>query len=212
MASLNKVMLIGNLTRDAELRYLPSGAGVLEFRLAVSRKYKKQDGTEGEETCFVDVNLWGKRGEAVAKWLTKGKPLFVEGRLQLDEWEDKQSGEKRSKLRVVADNIEFLGGPRDPQQGGQGGGARAEGSGAEAGFEGSSGPRGGNGFGSAPRAGNGGPAAGNAGQGGYAGGNGGQGGFAGREPYSRPATAPALAPGATSTAQAMQVTEDDIPF
>lgn len=123
MASLNKVMLIGNLTRDSELKYLPSGSAILEFRLAVSRKFKKADGTDGEETCFVDVSLWGKRGEAVAQYLTKGKPLFVEGRLKLDEWEDKESGAKRSKLTVVAENIEFLGGRSD----GAGGGERAGG-------------------------------------------------------------------------------------
>jgi single-strand DNA-binding protein len=126
MASLNKVMLIGNLTRDAELRYIPSGSAVLEFRLAVNRKYKKPDGTEVDETCFVDVSLWGKRGEAVSQYLTKGKPLFVEGRLQLDEWDDKESGQKRSKLKVVAENIEFLG-SRSDAAGGAGGGRSYEG-------------------------------------------------------------------------------------
>jgi len=110
MASLNKVMLMGNLTRDAELRYLPSGQAVLEFRLAVSRRYRTQQGEDREETCFVDINLWGKRGEALAQYLTKGKPLFVEGRLQLDEWE--KDGQKHSRLRVVAENVEFIGGSK----------------------------------------------------------------------------------------------------
>ncbi len=113
MASLNKVMLIGNLTRDAELRYIPSGQAVLEFGLAINRRFRTQDGQDKEEVCFVDINLWGKRGEAVAQYLTKGKQLFVEGRLQYDQWET--DGQKRSKLRVVAENIEFLGGPRQNQ-------------------------------------------------------------------------------------------------
>jgi single-strand DNA-binding protein len=185
MASLNKVMLIGNLTRDAELRYIPSGSAVLEFRLAVSRKYKKPDGQEVEETCFVDVNLWGKRGEAVSQYLTKGKPLFVEGRLQLDEWDDKESGQKRSKLRVVAENIEFLGGRND----GQGGGRSFESNGAPASASGA--PNGGgqkNGYSGGQR------------PNGNGGGNGGQ-------PYARPASAPG-----GSTSAAMQLSEDDIPF
>jgi single-strand DNA-binding protein len=121
MPSLNKVMLMGNLTKDAELRYLPGGQAVLEFRLAVTRKFRTQQGEDKEETCFIDVNLWGKRGEAVSQYLTKGKPLFVEGRLQLDEWDDKESGQKRSKMRVVAENIEFIGGGRAAEGGGEGG-------------------------------------------------------------------------------------------
>jgi single-strand DNA-binding protein len=120
MPSLNKVMLMGNLTRDAELRYLPGGQAVLEFRLAVTRKFQNQQGEMKEETCFIDVNLWGKRGEAVSQYLTKGKPLFVEGRLQLDEWDDKESGQKRSKMRVVAENIEFIGNRASDGEGGGG--------------------------------------------------------------------------------------------
>lgn len=107
MASLNKVMLIGNLTRDADLRYTWASQPICEMRIASSRKTP-----EGESVIYTDVSLWGKRAEAVSKYLTKGKPLFVEGRLQLDEWDDKDTGQKRSKLKVVADNIEFLGGGR----------------------------------------------------------------------------------------------------
>jgi single-strand DNA-binding protein len=121
-------MLMGNLTKDAELRYLPGGQAVLEFRLAVTRKFRTQQGEDKEETCFIDVNLWGKRGEAVSQYLTKGKPLFVEGRLQLDEWEDKESGQKRSRMRVVAENIEFIGGgARAEADGGANGGGATNG-------------------------------------------------------------------------------------
>jgi single-strand DNA-binding protein len=120
MPNLNKVMLMGNLVRDAELRYLPGGQSVLEFRMAITRKYRTAQGEDKEETCFVDINLWGKRGEALSQYLTKGKPLFVEGRLQLDEWDDKETGAKRSKLRVVAENVEFLGGGRGSQPSEQG--------------------------------------------------------------------------------------------
>jgi single-strand DNA-binding protein len=126
MPSLNKVMLMGNLTKDAELRYLPGGQAVLEFRLAVTRKFKNQAGEMKEETCFVDINLWGKRGEAVSQYLTKGKPIFVEGRLQLDEWDDKESGQRRSRMRVVAENIEFVGGGRGSDDGAESGGAPRE--------------------------------------------------------------------------------------
>lgn len=109
MASLNKVFLIGNLTRDPEARVTPKGTTICQFGIAVSRKFKDEGGAQREETCFVDVEAWGKQGEAVVKYLTKGKPCLVEGRLKLDTWEDKTSGQKRSKLKVVLENVQFLG-------------------------------------------------------------------------------------------------------
>lgn len=110
MASLNKVMLIGNLTRDPELRYTPSGAAVAELGLAVNREYTK-DGQRVKDVCFIDITTWSATAENCAKYLTKGSPLFVEGRLQMDSWENKQ-GEKRTKLKVVAERVQFLGAPR----------------------------------------------------------------------------------------------------
>jgi len=110
MATMNRVFLVGNLTRDPEVRYLPSGKGVAELRLAISHKYKLTTGEEREETCYVDVVVWGKQGEACGQYLSKGSPLLVEGRLQYDEWE--KDGQKRSRLRVVADRTQFIGAPR----------------------------------------------------------------------------------------------------
>jgi single-strand DNA-binding protein len=107
MASLNKVMLIGNLTRDPEVRYTPGGRPVCDLRLAVSRRFKRANGEDGEETCFVSVTVWDKQGENCGKYLTKGSPAFVEGRLQLDEWE--KDGKKFSTLRVLAERVQFLG-------------------------------------------------------------------------------------------------------
>jgi len=120
MANLNKVFLMGNLTRDPELRYTPSGTAVCEFGLAINRRWTTPDGEKREETCFVDCQMWGRRGEVIAEYLSKGKPLFVEGRLQLDQWEGKD-GQRRSKMRVVADNFEFLGGRGEGGSGGRGG-------------------------------------------------------------------------------------------
>ncbi|HGJ67176.1 TPA: single-stranded DNA-binding protein [bacterium] len=111
MASLNKVFLIGNLTRDPELRYTPSGTAVANFGLATNRKYKGQDGEMKEETCFVDIVTWGKTAENCSNYLSKGRPVFIEGRLQFRSWET-DDGQKRSKLDVIADRIQFLGGPR----------------------------------------------------------------------------------------------------
>lgn len=113
MANLNKVMLIGNLTRDPELRVLPKGTAICQFSLAVNRKFKDEGGAEREEVLFVDIEAWGKTGETIAKFCTKGKPLFVEGRLRLDQWEDKTTKEKRSRMKVVCDNFQFLGSPKD---------------------------------------------------------------------------------------------------
>ncbi len=119
MASLNKVFLIGNLTREPDLRYTPSGAAVCEFGLAVNRRFSTNN-QDREETCFVDVTVWSKAAENCKRFLEKGSPVMVEGRLQYDTWEDRESGGKRSRLRVVAEQIQFLGGRRD---GGDEGGA-----------------------------------------------------------------------------------------
>lgn len=117
MASLNKVMLIGNLTRDPELRVTPKGTAICQFGLAVNRTFKDESGATRDETTFVDIEAWGKQGETVAKYCAKGRPLFVEGRLKLDTWDDKTTGQKRSKMKVVLENFQFLGG-RDGNEGG----------------------------------------------------------------------------------------------
>lgn len=108
MANLNRVFLMGNLTRDPDVRRIPSGKAVADVGLAINRKFKSQSGEEREETCFVDVVVWDKQAEVAEKYLRKGSPLFVEGRLKLDQWETE--GEKRSKLRVVAERIQLIGG------------------------------------------------------------------------------------------------------
>ena len=108
MAYLNKVFIIGNLTRDPELRVTPKGTAICQFGIAVNRQFKDESGATRDETTFVDVEAWGKQGELVSKYLTKGSLAMVEGRLKLDQWEDKQSGQKRSKLKVVLDNVQFL--------------------------------------------------------------------------------------------------------
>ena len=129
MANLNKVFLIGRLTRDPELRYTQNGTAVAEFGLAMNRNYTTSAGEKREETTFVDVIVWQRKAEVICEYMSKGRTIFVEGRLELDRWETKD-GQKRSKLRVVADNFQFLGGPRGG--GGSGGrpgaGPRAEGS------------------------------------------------------------------------------------
>ncbi|MEW6071321.1 MAG: single-stranded DNA-binding protein [Planctomycetota bacterium] len=109
MASYNKVILMGNLTRDPEVRFTQSGTALVKLGLAVNRRFQDGDGNWKDEPIFVDVTMWGKRGEAFARFHTKGKPAFVEGHLRMDNWEDRQSGQKRSKLYVVADNWEFVG-------------------------------------------------------------------------------------------------------
>ena len=109
MANFNKVMLMGNLTRDPEVRYTPKGTAVAEIGLAVNRIYSGENNEKREETTFVDVTLWGRTAEVAGEYLKKGRPVFIEGRLQLDSWEDKQSGQKRSKLRVVAEGMQLIG-------------------------------------------------------------------------------------------------------
>jgi single-strand DNA-binding protein len=120
MAYLNKVFLIGNLTRDPELRVTPKGTAICQFGIAVNRQFKDESGATRDETTFVDIEAWGKQGELVAKYLAKGSPAMVEGRLKLDQWEDKTSGQKRSKMKVVLDNVQFL-----STRGGGGGGGGA---------------------------------------------------------------------------------------
>ena len=109
MANFKKVMLMGNLTRDPEIRYTPKGTAVAEIGLAINRYFSGESGDKREETTFVDVTLWGRTAEIASEYLKKGRPVFIEGRLQLDTWEDKQSGQKRSKLRVVAEGMQLLG-------------------------------------------------------------------------------------------------------
>ena len=108
MASLNKVILLGNLTRDPDLRYLPSGMAVCEMGLAVSNGRRVVNGQEQDDTCFVDIIVWSKQGENCKQYLTKGSSILLEGRLQLDTWEDRNGGGRRSRLRVVAERIQFL--------------------------------------------------------------------------------------------------------
>ncbi len=112
MASYNKVMLIGNLTRDPEVRYTPKGSAVCDIGLAVNRVYTSDSGEKVEEVTFVDVVLWSKMAELAGKYLHKGRPVFIEGRLQMDSWEDKQTGQKRTRLRVVGEQMQFLGSPQ----------------------------------------------------------------------------------------------------
>jgi len=120
-ASLNKVLLMGNLTRDPEVRYTPKGTAVGDLAIAINDSYKAQDGTIKETVTYVDIEVWGRQAETCKQYLTKGRPIFVEGQLKLDQWE--QEGQKKSKLRVRADRVQFLGG---------GGGARTGGSAATA--------------------------------------------------------------------------------
>jgi len=121
MANLNKVMLIGRLTRDPELRFTPQGTPVCDLSLAINRVSRNPDGTQREETAFVDVTVWGKQAESSAQYLKKGRETFIEGRLTQERWET-PDGQKRSKLKVTAERVQFLGG--GPRTGG-GGGATA---------------------------------------------------------------------------------------
>ena len=122
MASFNRVILVGNLTRDPELRYLQSGMAVTDIGLAVNDRRKNANGEWIEETTFVDVTLWGRTAEVVGEYLSKGSPVLIEGRLKFDSWEDKQTGQKRSKLKVVGDRMQMLG--SRGQGGAEGGGPR----------------------------------------------------------------------------------------
>ena len=135
MANLNKVFLMGNLTADPELRYTPKGTAVTDIRLAINRYYAGDNSERQEETTFVDVTLWNRQAEVAGNYLSKGRGVFVEGRLQLDSWEDKASGQKRTKLRVIGENIQLFprGGEGDmggaPRPGGKGGAVHRHGAG-----------------------------------------------------------------------------------
>src|SRR5436853_548499 len=109
MASFNKVILLGNLTRDPEVRYTPKGSAVCDLGIAVNRSYTLDSGEKREEVTYVDVVLWARLAEIAGEYLKKGRPVFIEGRLQLDTWDDKQSGQKRTKLRVVGESMQLLG-------------------------------------------------------------------------------------------------------
>ena len=126
MASFNKVILLGNLTRDPEVRYTPKGTAVTELGMAVNRVYTAENGEKREETTFVDITLWGRTAEIAGEYLKKGRPVFIEGRLQLDTWDDKTSGQKRSKLKVVGEGLQLIG--SRPGGSGGGGGGDDEGS------------------------------------------------------------------------------------
>ncbi|MEI6176085.1 MAG: single-stranded DNA-binding protein [Verrucomicrobiota bacterium] len=108
MANLNKVMLIGNLTRDPELRYTPKGTAVADITLAINRIWNNEQNQKQEETIFVDVTLWGRQAELAQQYLTKGRGVYIEGRLQMDTWDDKETGKKRSKLKVIGETLQFL--------------------------------------------------------------------------------------------------------
>jgi single-strand DNA-binding protein len=127
MASYNKVFLLGNLTRDPEVRYTPKGSAVADLGIAVNRQYTLDTGEKREEVTFVDVTFWGRTAEVAGEYLKKGRSVFIEGRLQLDTWDDKQSGQKRSKLKVIGEMMQMLGG----RPGGGSGGGGDEGGGAE---------------------------------------------------------------------------------
>ncbi len=116
MANFNRVLLMGNLTRDPELRYTPSGSAVCGFGLAVNRRYKTSDGEQQQETCFVEVSAFARQAETISQYLNKGSPIFIEGRLKLDQWTS-QDGQKRSRLSVVAERFQFLGRGREAQGG-----------------------------------------------------------------------------------------------
>ena len=115
MANLNRVLLIGNLTRDPEIRYTPKGTAVADVGLAVNRVLNTEEGERREEVTYVDVVLWARLAEIADQYLKKGRPVFIEGRLQLDSWDDKQTGQKRSRLRVVGENMQLLGSRSDSE-------------------------------------------------------------------------------------------------
>ena len=121
MSDLNKVFLLGNLTKDPEVRFTPAGKAVGELRMAINRKYKTANNETKDETCFVSVVVWGRQAETCGEYLKKGSQLLVEGRLQYDEWE--KEGKKQNRIRVVAERVQFLGKPRGGSEFGDGGGS-----------------------------------------------------------------------------------------
>jgi single-strand DNA-binding protein len=110
MASFNKVILIGNLTRDPELRYTPKGMAIAQIGLAVNRTWRNEAGESKEEVTFLNVDAFGKQAELLAQYMKKGSPLFMEGRLKLDQWDDKTTGQKRSQIKIVLEGFQFIGG------------------------------------------------------------------------------------------------------
>ena len=108
MANFNKVILAGNLTRDPELRYTPKGLAICKFGLAINRKWSSEGGEQKEEVTFVDVDAFGRQAETIGQYLKKGRPILIEGRLRLDQWDDKQTGQKKSRLGVVLESFQFL--------------------------------------------------------------------------------------------------------
>jgi single-strand DNA-binding protein len=125
MASFNKVILVGNLTRDPELRYTPKGTAIAKIGLAVNRVWTNEAGEKKEEVTFVDVDVFGRTAENVGQYMRKGRPILIEGRLRLDQWDDKQTGQKKSKLGVVAETVQFLGSANSGAGAGGEGGAPA---------------------------------------------------------------------------------------
>jgi single-strand DNA-binding protein len=110
MANVNKVILIGNVTRDPEVKFTSKGSAVTDVGLAINRNYTLDSGEKREETTFVDVELWGRLAEIAGEYAKKGRPIYIEGRLRMDSWEDKASGQKRSRMKVVGENLQLLGG------------------------------------------------------------------------------------------------------
>ncbi|MEY2980272.1 MAG: Single-stranded DNA-binding protein [Planctomycetota bacterium] len=137
MANFNKVILLGNLTRDPEVRQVGGGQSVAKLGMAVNRTFTV-NGEKREETCYVDLTAWGRQAEVLGQYAGKGRPLMIEGRLQYSQWEDKATGQKRNKLEVVIENFQFVGG-REAGEGGGGGGRGARSSGGGGDFEDSAG-------------------------------------------------------------------------
>ena len=127
MPNLNRVMLMGNLTRDPEIKYTPKGTAIANFGIAINRVFTPEGGEKREEVTFIDLEAWGRTAEVIGEYFKKGKPIYVEGRLKLDQWDDKTTGKKMSKLRVVVESFEFLG-SREGGPGGGGGGGEEGGS------------------------------------------------------------------------------------
>lgn len=150
MANFNRVILVGNLTRDPEVRYTPSGTAVSDIGLAVNRVwFDKQTNARREETSFFYVTLWGRQAEIAGEYLAKGRQVLIEGRLQMDQWDDRETGEKRSKLKIVGENMQMLGGRSDAaprgaagpsSHGGGGGGPSNYGGGGPSNYGGDAGP------------------------------------------------------------------------
>ena len=123
MASFDKTILIGNLVRDPELRVTPKGTPICQFGIAINHTYQLESGEKREEVVFLDCECWGKRGETIAKYFTKGKPILVEGRHRLEQWEDKTTKQKRSRIKIVVEQFRFVDSARDRDEGGDGDGS-----------------------------------------------------------------------------------------